>query len=396
MRWFVIMGKDLSQALRDWKTAVFLLMMPLAFTVFFGLAAIGSPKVPRLSIGWIDRDAGGALGSALRAELAAAPVVQIQELGADGFTAAEAKVRSGKLAALVEVPAGWSLALSRGGAAPLPVIADTGSASGRAAVEEIRAGAGRVLGSAAVARLSLEAANDAGLTTSPESWLRNAFDAALEAWSKPRVTIDAATAGVLQVASGFTQASPGMMVQFAIFGLITSAMIIVLERKSGALRRLLTTPTSAVTIVGGHFTAMLAIVVAQEAILVLCGQLFFGVDYLRAPGATAVIAVALAAWAAALGLLIGALARTEQQVVAFSLAAMFIFSALGGAWFPLDVAGGSFARLGHLLPSAWAVTGLQNIVLRGEGIAAVMVPAGILLAWACGFAAIAVWRFRFE
>jgi len=395
MRGLVIMAKDLSQALRDWKTALFLLVMPLAFTVFFGLAAIGSPQAARLRIGWIDHD-GGPLAPALRTVLEASPAVQLEELATDGLAGAESDVRAGRLAAAVEVPAGWSAALSGGGATALPVVADTASASGRSAVEEVRVGAGRVLGSAAAARLSLEAASAAGVAAVPEGWLRRAFAAALEAWSRPRVTVDATTAGALRVASGFTQASPGMIVQFAIFGLITSAMIVVVERKSGALRRLLTTPTSAVTIVGGHFAAMLAIILAQEAILVACGQFLFGVDYLRAPGATAVMAVALAAWAAALGLLIGALARKEQQVVAFSLAAMFVFSALGGAWFPLDVAGSGFARVGHLLPSAWAMTGLQNIVLRGEGLRSVLAPAGILIAWACGFAAVAAWRFRFE
>jgi hypothetical protein len=38
------------------------------------------------------------------------------------------------------------------------------------------------------------------------------------------------------------QSSPGMIVQFAVFSLITSSMVLVLERKSGALRRLLTAP----------------------------------------------------------------------------------------------------------------------------------------------------------
>jgi ABC-2 type transport system permease protein len=187
-----------------------------------------------------------------------------------------------------------------------------------------------------------------------------------------------------------------MLVQFAIFGLITSAMILVAERNSRTLRRLLATPISRTSIIGGHVCAMFLIVFLQEAILVACGQFLFGVRYLDAPAGTLFMMVAMAAWASSLGLLIGALARRAQQVVAYSLAAMFIFSALGGAWFPLDVAGQGFARIGRLLPTAWAMTGFQNIALRGLGVESTLLPAGVILAWAAAFFAIATWRFRFE
>ncbi len=388
MRWLAIMAKDLSQAARDWKTALFLLFMPLIFTVFFGIAAVGAPPDPRLRIGWIDRDAGEA-SAALRSQLAAQVGVLLSGLDASRQQAAEDDVRRGTLAAAVEVPAGFGgsiLGATPGAPMQVGVVADSATPEGRAAVETVRAAVGSVLGSAAAAHL---AAAHGGR-------LESAFAAALLSWNRPRVAVESRVAGSLALASGFTQASPGMIVQFAIFGLITSAMIVVVERRSGAMRRLLTTSASPATIVGGHFAAMLLIVLAQEAILVACGQLAFGVDYMRSAGASALVLVALGTWAASLGLLIGALARKEQQVVGFSLAAMFIFAALGGAWFPLDTAGSTFARVGHLLPSAWAMTGLQNVVLRGQGISSVLLPVGVLFAWAAGFFALAAWRFRWE
>ncbi|MCX5973455.1 MAG: ABC transporter permease [Coprothermobacterota bacterium] len=71
-------------------------------------------------------------------------------------------------------------------------------------------------------------------------------------------------------------------------------------------------------------------------------------------------------------------------------------SALGGAWFPLEVAGQTFAQIGHLMPTAWAMDGFQNIILRGLGDASALLPAGILLGVGLAFLAVAVWRFRFE
>lgn len=90
------------------------------------------------------------------------------------------------------------------------------------------------------------------------------------------------------------------------------------------------------------------------------------------------------------------LARTELQVMTFSFIAMILFAALGGAWFPLETAGSAFSRVGHLLPTAFAMDGLQNIVVRGMELGSALLPAGVLLAYAAGFLGLAVWRFRFE
>jgi ABC-2 type transport system permease protein len=187
-----------------------------------------------------------------------------------------------------------------------------------------------------------------------------------------------------------------MIVQFAVFGLINSAMLLVLERKARCLQRLLTTPISRVEVIAGHTLAMFLVVFAQETILVLLGQVAFGVDYLRQPGAVLLMMATLALWASSLGLLIGAIAKKEDQVILVCLIAMFTFAAMGGAWFPLDVAGRAFSAIGHLLPSAWAMDGFQNIVLRGLGPSSVLLPAGMLLAYAAVFFGLALWRFKFE
>jgi ABC-2 type transport system permease protein len=104
--------------------------------------------------------------------------------------------------------------------------------------------------------------------------------------------------------------------------------------------------------------------------------------------------VGLGLWIASLGLLIGVLVKNDSQVVLFSLMAMFIFSAMGGTWFPLESSSGAFAAIGKLLPSAWAMTGYQNILIRGMGWESAAVPAAALLAYAIGFFVLAVWRFR--
>jgi ABC-2 type transport system permease protein len=190
--------------------------------------------------------------------------------------------------------------------------------------------------------------------------------------------------------AAFAQSSPGMLVMFAIFGLTASAMVLVLKRKTRTLQRLLTITIQRAEIIGGHLLAMFGPVFVQGLLLIVCGQLVLGVDYAREPLA---VLAALALWVASLGLFIGAAAKGEDQVVLF---AMFIFSALGGAWFPLETAGQAFATVGRLTPSAWAMTGFQNILIRGLNFNSALVPAGVMLAYAAAFFGLAVWRFKVE
>jgi ABC-2 type transport system permease protein len=176
--------------------------------------------------------------------------------------------------------------------------------------------------------------------------------------------------------------------------LVTSGQILVQERKSRTLQRMMSTSMRAWEIIAGHTLAMFGIVFFQIVLLVVFGQLAVGVNYARAPIGTLLISVALGLWVAAMGLLIGTLVKDDSQVVLFALMAMFILSALGGTWFPLEVSSGAFALIGKLMPSAWAMTGYQNILIRGLGLESAWMPTLILTAYALGFFVLAVWRFR--
>jgi ABC-2 type transport system permease protein len=48
------------------------------------------------------------------------------------------------------------------------------------------------------------------------------------------------------------------------------------------------------------------------------------------------------------------------------------------------------------MPTAWAIDGFENIVVRGLGLDSVLLPAAIVLGFAIAFFSVAIWRFRFE
>lgn len=48
------------------------------------------------------------------------------------------------------------------------------------------------------------------------------------------------------------------------------------------------------------------------------------------------------------------------------------------------------------MPTAWAMDGFQDIVVRGLGLSSVLLPAGLLLAYTAAFFGLVLWRFPFE
>jgi ABC-2 type transport system permease protein len=116
------------------------------------------------------------------------------------------------------------------------------------------------------------------------------------------------------------------------------------------------------------------------------------INYLRVPEATTLVAFSAALCIAALGLLIGVLARSEEQAITFSLIPMFVLSGLGGAWVPLEVTGETFAAIGHISPVAWAMDGFKNVIIRGFGLESVLVSVAALVGYTVVFFALAVWR----
>jgi len=398
--------KDLLQIVRDWKSALSLVIMPIGFTLFFGFVfGSGAEGDPRLPVGFVDHDRAGALSTSLQSLLEASDAIRPVLVEGDGADRATNSVRDGDLAAAVIVPAGFSEHTLAGEESRLTVIVDQYTPAGQTASNAVQAAVTRLLGAVQTAQLSaetFEAEREFEHEGARRAYLDEALALASEAWQQPPLTVTAEPAGAL-VEEGetgspnpFTQSSPGMIVMFAIFGLFTSAMVLVLERKSKALQRLLTTPITRTEVIAGHVLAMFLVVFFQEVLLVAVGQLAFSVDYMREPLAILLVMVTLALWAASLGLLIGAISKGEEQAIMWSLLAMFVFAGMGGAWFPLEVTGKTFATIGHLMPTAWAMDGFQNIILRGQGLTSVLLPAGILLAYAIAFFGLAVWRFRFE
>jgi ABC-2 type transport system permease protein len=398
--------KDLVQIFRDRKTLIFLVAMPVAMTIFMGYMLRGSAQTsdPRLALGWVDGDPQGALSQSLRemfVNSGAFNIVDVQQ------SQASEMVGSGKLSGALIIPADFSQQTLDGTNAQIKLLGDESSNTGQQVLQLARPLILRLNSAIEIARIStgsglaLPAVGGGGPAQANvgQDALLASFNQALQAWlqmdaGQAVVNTEMATGNSANEGNPYNQTSPGILVMFSIFSLVTSAGLLVAERKTRTLQRLMTTAMQPWQIIAGHLLAMFGLVFLQSLLLVVFGQLFLKVDYLRQPVGIFLVVVSLGLWVAAMGLLIGVIAKGDEQVVLYSMVAMFAFAALGGAWFPLEGAGRAFATIGHLTPAAWAMDGFQNVLVRGLGLSSVLLPAGILLAYALGFFGLATWRFR--
>ena len=400
MKIFDLALKDISQILRDRKSLLFLVAMPIIFTLFMGLALRGgtTSQDSRIPLAWVDPEPDALLNKTLFTRLEASGTIKLMTMENDAALEALSK---NKVDGILVVPAGFSQKAMDGEAVQLALITDPVSTKGQTLYQTLRVDVTQLMSAVKIAQIDVNTIDtQKNLSVEAKTTEQNAaFENAWNAWDEnQKQNLIRTEKAVGQATSApfdgnpYNQTSPGILVQFAIFGLVTSAQILVQERKTRTLQRLMTTAMKPWEIVAGHMLAMFAIVFMQTIMLVVFGQWALNVDYLRQPFAILLVSIALGFWVSSMGLLIGVWAKAEDQVVLYSLIAMFLFSALGGAWFPLEGSGKTFALIGHLTPAAWAMDGYQNILMRGLGLNSIWLPTVVLIGYGVCFFLLAIWR----
>ena len=216
--------------------------------------------------------------------------------------------------------------------------------------------------------------------------------------ARPRLfTLEVRAAGeAAEPPMGFQQAVPGTMVMFTLLVLLTSgAVLLVIERRDGLLRRVASTPLPRAGVVAGKWASRMALALVQIGFAMAIGTLLFRVDWGPDLGMVVAILFAWAALCAGLGIVSGNLARTEGQAVGLGVFAANLLAALGGCWWPIEVTPGWAQSIAMALPTGWTMTALHRLMSFQAG-AAAAVPHGIALAVAAlavGWIAIRTFRY---
>lgn len=193
-----------------------------------------------------------------------------------------------------------------------------------------------------------------------------------------------------------SNASAGQLVTWVFIPLIGLSATFAYERQKGTLRRILTTPTSKGLYLAGTIIGQVLTALVQMILLVLFGIFVMKLNWGHAPLALAVILISSALAAAAMGTMLGAFVKTEGQANGLSIMFGMVMALMGGCWYPLELFPQTVQQVVKILPTTWSMQGLLDIVLRGQGLTAVLPEAGVLLGFTLIFFIVGIARFKYE
>lgn len=425
MRILSILRKDLLILLRDRGEMASLFLMPLAFIVPIALVFppdgynLNADRKPALPVAMYDIGDGavGAQAQELLDLLAQSyaleqntPAEEAAQLGpavqaacakpgpaCDEAAGREKVLRNRRTVALI-VPEGFSAAIAAGERISVTLLYNPArNPVERQLAEGVLTGA--------TMRLSIEHQLINGLRQfgdlielAPEEVRRNIdrsaeFEATPVDWSPALsvVSVQPTAARISVTPNTLQQTVPGYTVMFVYFMIGAVAASLKLERNTGALRRLMTTPVGRGELLAGKVLSALLVGVLQIGVLFAIGALFFGMTLGNAPGALALLTVTVALSAVCLGL--AAAAYNFERGVTLIL---IVAALLAGCMFPADWLPPVLRVVNVFLPQTWAMQGFQDLITRGMGLPEVLPEIAALLGFAVLAFAAAVRKFNDE
>ncbi|MFC6097569.1 ABC transporter permease [Flavobacterium qiangtangense] len=158
---------------------------------------------------------------------------------------------------------------------------------------------------------------------------------------------------------------------FAIFFIVIPLSInIVKEKNQGTMIRLRTNPVSYFTVIAGKTITFLVICMVQFYLMVAVGVYLFpqiNLPALQVEGILGLMSiVALFAGFAAIGfgILLGTIAKTQEQSAPFGATSVVILAAVGGVWVPVFAMPKIMQVIAGISPMNWGLNAFYDVILR--------------------------------
>ena len=377
-----LVRKDLVLYFSNRRALVMSIAAPIVIAAFFGaIFGSGQDKPSRIAIAFVDHDT-SAVSKAIAASIAADPAFEVQPRDE---VAAIDLARRGKVRAAIVLPPGFGAQATQAlvAGAPKPAVAVHYDPSQATAMPLVRG----LLAQHAMQAIGASLGGGAADGTSPAG---------------PSYTLPFTTTAVESRASGdvpyngYAHAFAGMGVQFILFMGIEVGVGVLLARRMGLWKRLRAAPLSRTLLLGSHIASGAITAVVLLAIIYAAAIAIFHVRIDGSVVGFAAIAIAFALLTSSFGLLIAAIGKTPEATRGLAIFATLVMVMLGGAWVPSFVFPPWLQTASLVVPTRWAVDGLDAMTWRGLGIEAAVGPVVVLLAFSALFTAIAIWRFDWE
>jgi ABC-2 type transport system permease protein len=180
-------------------------------------------------------------------------------------------------------------------------------------------------------------------------------------------------------------------------GAFGAAITLVSWRKDKLLRRLRLAPVSTGAVVLARVGVSVVVALVQLVVfLAIATTPYFGLKLTASWWMAIPVVIAGTLSFMSIGLLVGSFAKTQQAATSIANLIILPMAFLGGAFIPLDYAPAWIRDVSYVMPLRYLVTGMQNVMARGEGPAAALPALGILLGLAAVLTLISVRVFRWD
>jgi ABC-2 type transport system permease protein len=197
-------------------------------------------------------------------------------------------------------------------------------------------------------------------------------------------------------ANGSEYTVPAMSTMFAFFLVAFVGFSFFAEHRWNTWERLRASQANNREILLGKVVPGIGLSVIQQTVLFGAGYVLLGFRVSGSVVGLVLVVLSLAVCLVAVGVLMAAVLRTEQQMNALGNLGAMILAGISGALVPLALLPGWAQTVAPIAPQYWAMRGFRSVILEGQGLSSVLLPVGVLLAFAVGAGALALARFRFD
>jgi ABC-2 type transport system permease protein len=177
--------------------------------------------------------------------------------------------------------------------------------------------------------------------------------------------------------------TPAVIVFSFSFVIMFSATLLVKDRHSAFLTRLLAAPLRADEFIFAYMLPFIPFAMLQMLVCLIIG-IILGLKLTGAILLSLLIMVPVALTCIGIGMILGSL-FTENQVAGVGSIMIITISLFSGAWMDLKMVGGIFERVGYALPFAHAIDAARAII-NGSGLS----DLGPEMAWVVGYMIVTV------
>ncbi|MEA2057862.1 MAG: ABC transporter permease [Actinomycetota bacterium] len=378
MKVFIIARNSVRRMLRDRSNLFFVFVLPIVLLLVIGLV-FGGGFESRVGLVVLDN---GPLAQELAARIDDLETLDVVRVESE--SAGRSGTRRNDLDAVVVIPNGYSAALLAGENVELDYVStpNSGGFDVQSILGAVVAEEASVLRAARFAAAQTGADPAAALDTARAVREQSATVAVVREG-------DTAEAGAGQFDLGASQ----NLVMFMFITAMASSVALIQSRRLGVSMRMLSTPTSARTIVAGETLGRFLVTMLQGLFIVIAAAILFGVDW-GDPVAASLIIVTFALAGTGAGMLLGSTFSNEQQAGGIAIFLALILAALGGAMVPLEIFPPTMLKVAHLTPHAWALDGLSELIRFDGGVADILIEIVVLLGFGAVLIGIAAWRFH--